>query len=302
MKIKNPNLVINITVICSIILALASWFFSARNESQIFWSVPPPDLSLAPGEAIPATIPYGKYIHYKDSIEAVRYLKNGEAGGLEGANMNNLIGTSFGLSCDTCDLKWYNANAFSDQEHKHYYINLSGWTIKDKESDYFSGNFVRFYVKNNQSYIHQNDVDIPVKFRYNHKGEFLMIPVSNSAKTIFNVFLTIVLIVLGFYLLYVIVCFIYFLLDLSRGLVFTTENLRRLLTIAISLLAFPILILLLNLLIKLVFLDYFTKDVVLNNNIFKDKWENIVAGILFLLLYKAFRQGKKLKDEQELTV
>jgi len=58
----------------------------------------------------------------------------------------------------------------------------------------------------------------------------------------------------------------------------------------------------LDMLMKFIFRDYFTADVVLNINPLKDSWQEPAEGIVFLLLYRAFRQGKKLKDEHDLTV
>ena len=96
--------------------------------------------------------------------------------------------------------------------------------------------------------------------------------------------------------------FLKFIVDVSKGFSFTSENVFRLKLISLSLLGFPIVSFLLNLLMYPVFSSYFTDDVVLNTRAWSNDWIIIVVGIVFLLLFKAFRQGKKLKDEQDLTV
>jgi hypothetical protein len=40
----------------------------------------------------------------------------------------------------------------------------------------------------------------------------------------------------------------------------------------------------------------------LNGSLWQASWKTIGIGLVFLALYKAFKQDKKLKEEQDLTV
>lgn len=88
----------------------------------------------------------------------------------------------------------------------------------------------------------------------------------------------------------------------TERLVFTDENIFRLQVLAYTLTGFPILLFLLTLLTRLIFSSYFTEDVVLNTARLYPLWITMHVGIIFLLLLNTFKQGKALKDEQDLTV
>ena len=248
---------------------------------------------------IPNNVSYTHHWDMLDSIQAIRYLKNGEAFSIIGVQFVPVIGTSWGLYCDTCSLKWYHDHGPADEAHKQYYINLPGWGINNSE---YSNGYTEFYVNKGQSYIRKHDIESPVKFRFNHQHNFLMIPVTKTAKTVAGYFACTLSVIFIFYFLYLIACFINFLLDLSKGMAFTNGNLRRLLTLAITCFAAPIIAFLLCLLMKIIFYSYFTNDVVMNKSVWEGSWKSIGIGLIFLLLYKAFRQGKQLKEEQDLTI
>lgn len=305
MKIRNPNLVINTTVICSIILAAVLWFFSSLNEVTYTypWYQNTHDYASVIDTPIPDSVIYSRHLRMRDSIGMLRDLKNGDA--LLGSSIQAayLIGTRSGIYCDTCRFtSWYVTHKTVDEPHQRHYITLPAWGIHNAERDYFTHKYIDFYIKNGQNYLRQNDKDIPVKFVYSHIDKCIMIPVSEHTQKLVNIMVWVFAITFILYVLYLFACFINFLTALSRGQAFTDGNLRRLLTIGISLLAIPLVILFLNLLLRLIFHSYFTSDVILNKDMWKEWWKNIAEGAIFLLIYKAFRQGKLLKDEQELTV
>jgi len=179
---------------------------------------------------------------------------------------------------------------------------------------------VMFYVKNGQSYIRKtvydhivknkkgaitgdvHHADVPVKFRYNRLKSCLMIPVTEHTKSIWNYIIGTLGIAMALYFLYLVSAFLKFILDLSKGLSFTAKNIQRLKLISFSLLAYIPIVLLLNLVMRFIFRSYFTDDVIINPEIWEGWWKVIGVGIVFLLLFRAFKQGKELKDEQELTV
>lgn len=88
----------------------------------------------------------------------------------------------------------------------------------------------------------------------------------------------------------------------TKRLVFTDQNIFRLQVLAYTLTGFPIFLFLLTLLMRLIFSSYFTEDVVLNTARLYPWWITMHVGIIFFLLLNTFKQGKALKDEQDLTV
>ncbi|EHQ29232.1 DUF2975 domain-containing protein [Mucilaginibacter paludis] len=326
MKIElNTNLLVNIVIIMYAIF-VASTFAMLYTWGSVKGTASSDETSSwienlkSIDEQLPDSIPYRKYLQLRDSIKMVRALKNGYnlAGG--SAQIGYIIGTydSY-LFCDTCTLKGYWHKVFDTKDKPmQYYIILPGWKLKAAKSNLLSPDSVIFYVENNKAYIrklvtdsviktktgaintHLHEVDEPVKFRYNQKC--LMIPVSKFTKNLLDKVLTGCGILFGLYLLYLVAAFLKFIIDLSKGLSFTTNNIFRLKLIAASLLIYPVGMICLVLIMRLIFHQYFTADVVLNNEIWSSLWKIIGLGIIFLLLFRAFRQGKLLKEEQDLTV
>jgi len=277
------------------------------------------------------TLPFNQYNKLKDSTIIIRSLKNGD-GFLRGgaANLDFFLGTWSSLACDTCSLKWFNKHVFetADKSHILYYVKLPAWTLKIKKntftdtynsSPYYTEDTdsVQFYVKDNQAYVRKlinkklslnssyppyRTVDIPVNFRYNTADKCLMIPISETTKNILNIAILMAAVIWLAYVLYLIIQFIKFIIDLSRGYAFTDDNITRLKLISLSLLIYPLVTLLFNILLKLIFHDYFSSDVILSNELLNVSWKIILLGIIFFMLYRAFKQGKALKDEQELTI
>jgi len=332
MKTKiNTNLIVNIIVIAFILLMAANWvslyfrpwIISAESSSTTTdtynsWS----NSQIKAFDSYPnPAINYSEYVKFRDSVRYMRNFKNGVAYNMGGATLG-FLGTNGGIECDTCTFKWAkNIEHFNGDTYRKYYLMLTGWNIDVR--DKYSGDSLRFHVEHGQSYVRKVVVDtsiknkdgstynklhfadVPVKFRYydKHNGEgCLLIPVSRSVHNTVQVILVILAIAYILYLFYLIAAFLKLIVDLSKGLAFTVQNIKRLKLIAFSLLIFPVTMVLLNYLIKLIFYNYFTSDVVLDTDVWISSWKPIASGIIFLLLYRAFRQGKTLKEEQDLTI
>lgn len=327
MKIKiNTNLVVNLFIIGVIVfyvIIIGGSFFFTSGHTLIHGKTVPGD-SYSWNNHLPAidssastALPYSQYLALKRKMETTRELKNGEFLDLGGAQMGGLIGIGGGMLCDTCTVDLNRGNI---PGIKQYYIELPGWKVKHATFDYYNLDSVVFHVEHKQSYIRKAIVDkivpkkdgsknyqihmadIPVKFRYNTLQNHIMIPVSERLRNIVNIVLLGVVILIVAYIFYLVAAFLKFIVDVSKGFSFTSKNVFRLKLISLSLLGFPIASFLLNLLMYPIFSSYFTDDVVLNTRAWSNDWKIIVVGIIFLLLFKAFRQGKKLKDEQDLTV
>jgi hypothetical protein len=279
----------------------------------------PPD-SLSPAEN-----EYNKFI---DSVKLRRRIKNGNDG--QGGNSLPFlfIGTQVDVSCDTCGSKWF-WNQFDavmktgkSQAPVQSYISLLGWKLKATRDDILYGpDSVVFHVEHKQPYVRKyavisspikgkngsiyykyGEVDEPVKFHFDPYDKSLLIPVSKTLmSTIYYISFGIA-IVWGCYFLVVIGIFIRFVIDISKGEAFTKKNLQALRLIALTFLIYPLIAFLFNLLLGLIFRSYITDDVVLSKATWNEAWKSIGLGLVFLMLYRAFRQGKKLKDEQEFTI
>ncbi len=163
-------------------------------------------------------------------------------------------------------------------------------------------NLLNSVIRQKVKYRDYHMIDQPVRFRYNAEAQCVMIPVSKTVRRVTGIVLLVIDI--GFFLYFFVLLgdFFWFLVDVSKGNTFTDLNMRRLKRIAYSLLAIPLISLVLNLLLRVIFIPYLTSDVVLKIGLLNGYWKLLTLGVIFLIIYLSFRQGKKLKDDQEFTV
>jgi hypothetical protein len=324
------GLIISVVIFYSAII-IASIYFTSSNIMYHTNDVPGDTYTWsnhlpAIDPEIPDSLAYFKYLEFKDKVKRTRQLRNGEFLDLGGAEMGGLIRMGGGMLCDTCTI---NHNMLCDTcaklkldipGIKQYYIKLSAWKLNRSTFVQYSSDSVKFYVEHKQSYVRKaivdkvslkkngtkdylvHEADVPVKFRYDGSENCIMIPISKTVRDILNPVMLVIMILIALYFFYLIAAFLNFIIDVSKGLSFTQKNINRLRLIALSLLGFPILAFLLNMLMPVIFHSYFTEDVVFNIQSLSNDWKMMGIGIVFLLLFKAFRQGKILKDEQDLTV
>lgn len=325
MKMKfNTNVIVNIVIIIIVvaytipfvIMMLSRHSSHNSGKGNVSWDIPKPIDS-----PVSMALPYYKYIALRDSIKTIRNLKNENMSNAAGFELGYVIGTTGNyVLCDTCTIKDYIYSVKHSNNNTQYFIKLPGWGLKSADNDYYYDDSVRFFREHNKAYIRkaiwykstQNKdgsiykqfhyVDIPVTFGYDQRHQSLLIPVSKSTRNVVNILLGICTFMFCFYMLYLLSAFLKFIADLSKGFSFTDKNVNRLRLIALSLLIYPCVLFLLTMLMRLIFYRYFIPDVTLNQNLLKYTWKPLVLGIVFLLLYRAFRQGKLLKDEQDLTV
>ncbi|MDB5004742.1 MAG: hypothetical protein JWQ34_2967 [Mucilaginibacter sp.] len=247
-------------------------------------------------------LPVSQYEALNDSILTMRNLKNGYGFDHDNGQFAYL-GTQTSIACDTCSYTWFKNNT---QTYNQNYIKLNAWGIK-KELPY------KFYVKNKQGYVRKavpvknsdskfNIVDVPVKFRYNTMDDAILIPVSADGASLFDTGWLILwgLNMIG--LLFLLYLFIRFSYDTSKGRLFTRKNVTRLKLIAVSVTVYPLSIILLNLLVRFVFRQYFSPEVVLKDMVWYNAYIVLLIGIVLSLLYGAYNRAQLLQEEQDLTV
>jgi len=323
MKIKfSTNLVVNIIIagiaIVMILPWLSFWLVSkTKSQTSTVGTYNSWENNLKPIDTeLSESLPYDQYIKLKDSIKLMRSLRDGDEPFKGSFTLGN-IGIFYASDCSTCSLAdyWHHTRSF---DTKKSYLALLGWTLSHNDLSYIDEG--KFYVKNGQGYVRQALIDtsfkkadgsvnnrihikdVPVKFRYNHRGEYLLIPISNTQAHILVFVWGISLAFILTYLLYLISAFLRFIVDTSKGEIFTDKNVNRLKFIASSLVGFPVITYGLNYAMRVIFHSYFIPGVVVKDNLLPGLWMDLVLAVIFLLLYKAFRQGKLLKDEHDLTV
>jgi hypothetical protein len=329
MKVNTNKLINGIIIAFVLLFAISaglSFYLTAGPSEKTAQNQVVPDKTIYPTDSITYDLKpiaqddlddadYFKVKQKKDNALFIRSLRNGDcdAGGVE----MDFIGAKSGLLCDTCSMNWFFIAGGKDMTaHRVDYVKLNGWGIKGTS---LHNGSLKFHVTNHTNFIRKveyvipvvktqsggrlvHEVDEPVKFRYNEKDKCLLIPVSKTTERFVSVILCITGISAAFYSLYLVACFLKFIVDISKGQPFTVENVKRLKIIAFSLLIYPFATFLLNLLCGLIFYSYFSEDVVLNGKPWDSSWKLICLGLVFLALYNAFRQGKKLKEEQDLVI
>ncbi len=324
MKIKfNLNFIINVAVVAVALFLLADFLLSSYHmpglhniwgtKSKIYTikdNLPPIYLPLND------SLPHRDYIKLKNDMELRRKLRNGEMIAGNSVMAGFFLGTYTAMQCDTCTTYPYHPK----QLPQLHYITLLGWDLKLRTKQYFDSDSVYYYVKQGQAYLRKpvadkvvekaggstfidaHMVDVPVKFRYTSIQHCVMIPVSKNTESYCFYLISGLAFSIILYVLYLFAAFLNLIVDISKGAVFTEQNVARLRLISLSILLMPLALLIVNFLIRLVFSNYLTEDVVLKTELFSNTWKFFVLGIVFLLFYKAFRQGRLLEEEADLTI
>lgn len=322
-KARTVNVLVNVSILLFLLLMVVSFlpllirsevtttYISLNDSTGSSGAVFSISRSLTPIDVlIPDTLPYRKYRHLTDSVRQARIMKNGTLSG--GASQAIFIGGKTLARCESCSI--FDNDRVKVQED---FIKFNWWlldTVGKIEP-------VKYYVKDGKPYlrkvicklkgVHKNsedydckEVDVAVPFRYDTSSDKgLLIPAGKGTVRILNgVCLGVSLLLFLFILYYVVGGFVKFLLEIARGTPFSDTNVLRLRIIAWSCLLLPISVFLLNLLMRLIFHQYFTADIKLSSEAWAFLWKGLVLSAIFGALYFAFRKGKELKEEQDLTV
>jgi len=264
-------------------------------------------------ENVPDSIGYNQYSKLRDSIVTLRDIRDNNFLFDGDCSFAPVLGLRSAINCDTCSLSWFYdpKSLFGDISKRAYFILLPGWRITAAKQYFLWGDSDLFKMDNNKYVLNMDEpyfkkinprYNAPSDARYSKQDECVMIPVSKAAYHFLTVSFTVVAAALVLSALFLISSFIHFILDLAKGLSFTAQNVKRLKRISYTLIIFPVFVFVLNLLLRLLFNRYLEGDVELNPEIWVDTWKIISVGIIFYALFEAFKQGKKLKDEQDLTV
>lgn len=258
------------------------------------------------------SLPHFEYRRLQKEVEYSRKMKEG----MLFSWGSNAWFTGFKVNnrCDTCLTMSSLSGAGGVKE---YLVMLRWWKLDTgthhEPRVYFVKNGQSLLRKTNCKLIGTDDqqhsrydcsqVDVPVSFRYDKKEAGILIPVS---KQVLDVFKPVFIIFLGgatmVSLYYTITAFLQVLMDIRNGDPFSVGNVKRLKFLTIFCFAAPTLLFLLNLLMRVVFYRYFTEDIKLSAEAWQIFWKPFALGLIFAALYSAFKRGKQLKEEQDLTI
>lgn len=321
MKMKlTPSKIINIiigTVIVVILIGYSTIFMMRSNvfsygTSSIIktrTTLPPIDPEVS------ERLPHYEFKHLSDSILNARKDKDGMS--MIAMWHMGPIGTQKTVRCQNCQwMKTYKQQQKNTQ--KEYFIRLEWWELDP--GDISDPN--KYYVENGQSYLRKNickevqmknpqktpkiectEIDIPVSFRYDTETKTVMIPVNVTTTRITAPMMIFLGVLFLIYFLYVIMGnFIKFLVDIARGEPFSEANIRRLKQITLSLFYIPMILFGFNLLLALIFYKHFSSDIRLSSSALAVLWKSAPFYLTSAALYAAFKKGKQLKEDTDLTV
>jgi hypothetical protein len=268
-----------------------------------------PETTFRPDE----TLPYYKYKAIEDSINDQHVRNRSRLRDQGSSNMIGSVGITTITECDTCR----SGNHFTESQqgkHKYYFI-LQGYKVKTPA--YFS-------IENGENYleypVRSTDPQEPgwvfdykkINIRYAHDPDdesseargMILIPISGRTHSFLRVVFGILSVIM------VIVLFVVFatmglrtLYNITTGEVFNRQNIRGLTIIGWLLLGVALLPPILAVLFKWIF------SRIIPPPFYYPFWESIqnnkpalLAGIIILLLAKAFKKGYRLQNEQDLTI
>jgi hypothetical protein len=202
MKIKqNSDLVVRLVVTVYVVALLVYYAINCYYPAPAL----PVNVTqnLTPMSPKPDTASYREY-DTLGRVTATYWANKGASMYNSGGITVGLIGTSYGVYCDTCNVKWYAINGYEDLQHRRYYIKLPFWKINDNKGDEWYADSVKFHTERGQGYIRRAILtkegrerngnyyqaylaDTPVKFFYYQKDSTILIPVPKIVKNVMDV-------------------------------------------------------------------------------------------------------------------
>lgn len=261
------------------------------------------------------TLPHNQYVHLQDSIKFQRRRENGDIGS---AVYAILIGAQVNERYSSLD---YDHPFGKKVSEKDYFITLNWWQLNLFE---YGDERLVYYVKNGQSFLRKmicgkelikdyhgksrainvcREIEVKIPFKYSEGSKAMLIPVSKTTYNVLQpVFIVAVILYFFYFVFFILGNFIKFLLEIAGGTPFSETNVSRLRMIALNLLLIPLGLFLINLLLRLIFYKYFTSDLHMSPDQWSFYWKPLILSGIFAALYIAFRKGKQLQEDNDLTV
>ena len=182
------------------------------------------------------------------------------------------------------------------------FLMLRGYRLDDMSLFYKQDGQVRIQYVNDSGIVTSRETN--VRFIQEPDKDLLLVPLSDAGSGFFDILmpvLVLLLVAIAYYFL--LVTPLRILYNISKGNVFSDENIGGLHTIAWVLIALGIVPGVISIILHLVFRSVIPAEIHFSYyRALMYDWQQVAAGLVVLLFAKAFLKGAILQKEQELTV
>ncbi len=262
-------------------------------------------------EKIPTSLPYEKYIRLKDSIDDVRYMKDGAHWNGVFSPFGGVLSMKFAMDKDIVHKSLF--DLFSIEAPNSYFYIIKGWKMKDKgpalleDYTYYVENgipYFRKYVLKSTKGKHSNFemTEKRLNYFYEKDGKTVLIPISKSIYNFSKISLLVIMFI--FVSAYLVCASMAFgiLHNISKGKVFIEENIRMLRQASYITILTPLLCVLIVLSQRLIFYGYFDENIVMDMELYKFYAKLLLSGLAVSVLYSVFKRGFNIQQENDLVV
>lgn len=254
------------------------------------------------------SLPYYQYVKLQDSLEQLA----------RNETSKNTLHPGWGISAGSIGARyswrtWYDYTTNEDHMRTGYHLSLTGYGLAESSSTEWKNgkSYLRYAVLDKENRVDARSVtrswhsvtkEIPVMF-LRENGE-LLVPVSEPKFSIVKKILFAVVLFFYFIATYILIGIpVNILLNISRGIVFTSVNIKGLHWISGFLLAYFLWNILSPYLMRFIFRDVVPDEFSLSLvDLLSSNWKTGIAGILVVAIGRAFSKGYILQHEQDLTV
>jgi hypothetical protein len=242
------------------------------------------------------SLPYYQYKKIADSLSNLSSIEKDKNtlhpwGILAGLSLKSFIGF---MPTFRIWYGWYGDN----QSHleKNYFLTLTGYHLDDSTSIIYQDQ--KFYVKNNKTGLAESNIG------YLSEYNTVLIPVSQKIFNIGAIAMVIIYIAIGLLLLNILIYQpIILLVNVSRGNVFTLKNISTLFKISYVLLVLFLIQIIMPFLCYLFLSGMIPHSLSISlYSLIEQHGIWLLAGIIMLIIAKAFSKGLSLQKEQDLTI
>jgi len=262
-------------------------------------------------EIISTSLPYNKYKELNDSIDWVRFFKNGAYQSAVFSPFGGAMSDKFVMDKDVEHARRHDISSIEAPD-SYFYI-IKGWKMKDKgptllrDYTYYVKNgvpYFRKYILNSTNGKHSNFemTEKRLNYFYQESDKTILIPISKNTYTFAKYSTVFLMFVFASVLLVSVLLAIKILYNISRGKVFIEENIKMLRQATFITNLTPQLTILISLCHKLFFYKYFDENVVLNMDFYKGQIYFLFVGLAVSILYGVFKRGFKIQQENDLVV
>ena len=262
-------------------------------------------------ENISTSLPYEKYKKLKDSINTVRYYKNGANCNAVSSPFGGVMSLQFARNKDVVHKRVFDTS-LNGTATSYFYV-IKGWKIKKDENSllgdktYYVENgvpYLRKYILQSTKGTHSNWDMTEYKLNYYcyKDDKTILIPISNNAYNFAK--FTSIIIMFIFVTVYFVCALMVFkiLYNISKGKVFIEGNIKMFRQASFITILTPLLFILITLSQRIIFHSYFDDNIVIDMEVFKSNVQLLLYGLAVLVLYSVFKRGFNIQQENDLVV